>query len=209
MEFRESDYFELESSVIYDYTNQSDIIIFKNVIKKEECEFIINTIENRCEWREATTFGNQENYRKTKVIYLTQIFGIHSDVYKAHNILGYAFKTCVEQLMKIYKFNNNNNIVSHIKFNGDEGFQVLKYEGSNYYKEHIDGGFNSEVKRVISFLFYLNDDFEGGETYFPRQDITVTPSTGSVLIFPSIYTHPHEAKPITNGIKYSSVIWSY
>ena len=79
----------------------------------------------------------------------------------------------------------------------------------DYYKEHIDGGFNLEVKRTVSFIFYLNDSFTGGGTYFPKQDVTISPNIGDVLIFPSSYTHPHEAQTITEGTKYSAVIWSY
>jgi Rps23 Pro-64 3,4-dihydroxylase Tpa1-like proline 4-hydroxylase len=202
-------YYELESPVKYKYKNNKDIIIFKNVINKNDCQFIIDTIEKRCKWEDAKTFGNVEDYRKTQIVYLTQIFGIHSELFKAHSILGYSFKTCIEQLMKIYKYTYNNDIATHFRYNGDEGFQILKYEGNNYYKEHVDGGFNLEVKRSVSFIFYLNDNFKGGETYFPRQDVTISPSIGDVLVFPSGYTHPHEAKQITEGTKYSAVIWSY
>ena len=209
MEINESQFYELESDVKYKYENNKDIIVFKNVIKKNDCQFIIDAIEKRCQWEDATTFGKIEDYRKTKIVYLTQIFGIHSELFQAHSILGYAFKTCVEQLMKIYKYKFNDIATTHFKYNGDEGFQILKYEPNNYYKEHIDGGFNLEIKRTVSFVFYLNDDFKGGETYFPRQGITVSPSIGDVLIFPSTYTYPHIAQQITEGTKYSAVIWSY
>ena len=210
MEINElKDFYELDSDVKYKYKNNKDIIVLKNVIKKDDCKFIIDTVEDRCQWQDATTFGKIEDYRKTQVIHLTQIFGIHSDLFKAHSILGYAFKTCIEQLMKIYKYKFSDVTNTHLKYNGDEGFQILKYQSGDYYKEHIDGGFNLEVKRTISFVFYLNDNFTGGGTYFPRQDITISPNVGDVLIFPSNYTHPHEAQSIIEGTKYSAVIWSY
>jgi hypothetical protein len=203
------DFYELESPVKFKYKNTDDIIVFKNVIKKDDCKFIIDTIENKASWDEATTFGKVENYRKTQVSFLTQIFGAHSELLKAHSILSYSFKVCMEQLMKIYKYEFDKNLETHIKYNGDEGFQVLKYQEEDFYKEHIDGGFNLEVKRTLSFIFYLNDDFVGGETYFPRQDVSISPKIGDVLVFPSNYTHPHESKSIVKGTKYSAVIWSY
>lgn len=209
MDYKENEFYDLNGDIKYKHKINKDIITFKNVLKKNDCQFIIDTIENRCQWEEAKTFGNTEGYRKTQVIHLTQIFGVHSDLFKAHSILGYAFKTCIEQLMKIYKYQFDDITTTHFKYNGDEGFQVLKYNKDNYYKEHIDGGFNWEIKRTVSFVFYLNDDFKGGETYFPRQGITISPSVGDVLIFPSTYTHPHIAQQVSEGTKYSAVIWSY
>lgn len=34
-------------------------------------------------------------------------------------------------------------------------------------------------------ILFLNDDYEGGEIYFPEKDIIVTPRAGSVLMFPA------------------------
>lgn len=55
----------------------------------------------------------------------------------------------------------------------------------------------------------LNDDYEGGELYFPRQeqsnaDIPV----GELLLFPGQVTHGHTSKELTSGTKYSLTIWT-
>jgi hypothetical protein len=55
----------------------------------------------------------------------------------------------------------------------------------------------------------LNDDYTGGELYFPRQkfsnkDIPI----GKCLLFPGQVTHAHTSQEITSGTKYSLTIWS-
>jgi prolyl 4-hydroxylase len=65
----------------------------------------------------------------------------------------------------------------------------------------IDGSYsrNENEKSFYTFLIYLNDDFEGGETEFGNL-FTVTPIKGSALVF----YHPlrHEGKTLISGLKY-------
>jgi prolyl 4-hydroxylase len=41
-------------------------------------------------------------------------------------------------------------------------------------------------QRIGTFLIYLNDDFEGGETIFPRIDLTFRPRKGDALFFANV-----------------------
>ena len=58
---------------------------------------------------------------------------------------------------------------------------------------------NSEWRRIISSITYLNDGYEGGETEF--MDRTIVPESGKTVIFPSFFTCPHRGCPVTKGIK--------
>ncbi|WP_025740542.1 2OG-Fe(II) oxygenase [Aquimarina pacifica] len=83
----------------------------------------------------------------------------------------------------------------------NEMFRIYKYEEGQRFKMHRDGSYKRNEKECsfLSFLIYLNDGFEGGETYF-ESGVTVTPNQGDALLF----RHPlrHEGKPILSGIKY-------
>ena len=46
--------------------------------------------------------------------------------------------------------------------------------------------------RTYSAIFYINDDYEGGEIYFPNWDIEIKPKTGSLVIFPSNEEYKNE-----------------
>lgn len=200
---------ELNTPINLEYSFNSDIVHFKNVISSEECKFIIDTIEKYCVWNPAATYGGINDYRKTEMVLLTKIFGYSPDLFKAHSILAYEFKKTFEEFKKLYVYNVGlKTTKTHTGFINDEGFQVLKYKPGDYYKEHIDFAGESE-RRVYSTIVYLNNDYEGGETFFPRQNLLVKGNIGDIVFFPSTYTHPHIAKEIVSGQKYSAILWSY
>ena len=60
----------------------------------------------------------------------------------------------------------------------------------------------------VSATVVLSDDHEGAELRFPRQgyDNGAQP-VGSLLAWPSLVTHPHEAAPLRSGTKYGLTIW--
>jgi hypothetical protein len=65
------------------------------------------------------------------------------------------------------------------------------------------------IKRQLSSITYLNDDFDGGETEFSCGAV-IKPQIGKTLIFPSTWLFPHRGKLVTKGTKYIYVshIWA-
>ncbi|MBW4495821.1 MAG: 2OG-Fe(II) oxygenase [Oscillatoria princeps RMCB-10] len=105
-----------------------------------------------------------------------------------------------------------------ILFKHVETCSILRYQKGQLYKRHIDNLLlDSRLKeaaneipiRDISIVGYLNEDFEGGETLFDRQNLKVKPQSGSVLVFPSYYTHPHQSLPVREGKKYCFTTWLF
>lgn len=84
-----------------------------------------------------------------------------------------------------------------------EEFRIKCYNGgtNQQFRKHVDVGDINSSRRYLSFLFYLNDDFEGGDTKF-FDDYTITPKCGSVLIFPPTWQYPHAGLPVDRGKKY-------
>ena len=60
----------------------------------------------------------------------------------------------------------------------------------------------------ISGSLKLNDGYEGGVLEFPRQrfDNSDVP-VGTLLLWPSLVTHPHRSTPVTSGTKYGATFW--
>jgi len=68
---------------------------------------------------------------------------------------------------------------------------------------HADGSFvrNEQEKSFYSFLVYLNEDFDGGETtFFTEPEVSIKPQIGAGLLF----QHPllHEGSIVNSGTKY-------
>ena len=55
----------------------------------------------------------------------------------------------------------------------------------------------------------LNDEYDGAELYFPRQDFSNKDvPVGHCILFPSSVTHGHQVNPLTGGTKYSLTMWT-
>lgn len=61
----------------------------------------------------------------------------------------------------------------------------------------------------IASLFYINDDYEGGELYFPKQNIQFKPKVGAAYFFPGDKEYIHGVTEIKSGIRYTCpFFWS-
>ena len=61
--------------------------------------------------------------------------------------------------------------------------------------------------RVLSWILYLNDVEEGGETEFLYQSLRFKPKAGTFLLFPAQFTHTHRGNPPLSGVKYIATGW--
>ena len=61
----------------------------------------------------------------------------------------------------------------------------------------------------LGTVFYLNDDYEGGELYFPQHGIEFKPKAGAAYFFPGDMNYIHGVRPIISGCRYTSpVFWT-
>lgn len=106
-----------------------------------------------------------------------------------------------------------------------EGLSVIFYNGGGYYKVHYDyfdpayAG-NQPVlarggQRIMTVLMYLNTVANGGATYFPNVNLTVSPIQGRAIIWlnvlddmqtvdPSTF---HEGQPPIDCDKWCATLW--
>jgi prolyl 4-hydroxylase len=89
----------------------------------------------------------------------------------------------------------------------NERFRCYRYKNGMRFAPHKDGAFQRDANEwsCYSFLVYLNDDFEGGNTtffpgYFSEPILSVRPKTGAGLLFQ--HKILHEGSIVTSGVKY-------
>lgn len=112
---------------------------------------------------------------------------------------------------KLYIKDNNITLNNYEFLN----FSLAKYEtgGSMFYHTDFqqERGHIWESKFNTTCLFYLNDNYEGGEISFAIMDDTgeiiidlfdYKPQAGDMVIFPSNLPVYHGVKPVTQGQKY-------
>lgn len=76
-----------------------------------------------------------------------------------------------------------------------------------YDEERDTFSWRRSMDRDISVVWYLNQDFEGGELYFSKFDRWIRPATGMVVTFPSWHDYAHTAKPVSRGMRYAVTTW--
>jgi|TARA_B100000035_G_scaffold313746_1_gene328168 Rps23 Pro-64 3,4-dihydroxylase Tpa1-like proline 4-hydroxylase len=94
-------------------------------------------------------------------------------------------------------------------------FTNLVYWGSGMKLDpHADNYFIHEPEtphycpyRDYSSVLYLNDDYTGGETYFPEHNFSIEPKVGRLAIFTSGSDHIHGVKKVLNGDRYTMATW--
>lgn len=85
----------------------------------------------------------------------------------------------------------------------NECFRCYRYKVGMKFSPHYDGSLerNGNEKSYYSFLVYLNDDFEGGQTNFLTESIhSITPRKGFGLLFQHLILH--EGAEVSRGVKY-------
>lgn len=56
----------------------------------------------------------------------------------------------------------------------------------------------------LGTVFYLNDDYEGGELFFPKQGISFKPKARAVYFFPGDKNYIHGVNKVISGTRYTS-----
>jgi prolyl 4-hydroxylase len=64
-----------------------------------------------------------------------------------------------------------------------EPLQVLRYKPGDQYRTHFDAIAGFDNQRVMTFLVWLNEGYEGGETFFPTPGLALRGRKGDAILF--------------------------
>jgi hypothetical protein len=183
------------------------IYIKKNSITDTLCDDIINLFESNKEHHNdgLTMGGVNKDVKHTRDM----------NIPKKHNewkdIENYLY-TELQRNLKIYKkrleFENGKFI-----FNESlalDFFLIQKYLSNigkyTYHDDHCV--YTDEKERKITFLWYLNDVKEGGETEF-FGNYKIKPEKGKLIFFPASWCFPHSGLMPKSNDKYIITGWFY
>jgi len=104
-------------------------------------------------------------------------------------VFVFAYQKCIELYnVELYPFNNGE--VPLVRF--DEGYKM---------NEHADTAGDFAV------IYYINDDYDGGEINFMDHNIKIKPKSNSFITFPSNADYWHEVLQNTGKERYSATKW--
>ena len=184
----------------------------KNALTLEECKSLIDFYENNeehyttgsvnldlvdnedrkgMEWKKNIIYISKDEMHPQSRYFsnLNRSLNVHANQY----IKKYSFLNRV----KIWSLSSNFKIKKYLP---NEALSFTHCENSGY----VDGEME---RRLIAWMFYLNDVTDGGETEFPTQGKKFASRAGDVLIWPAYWTHPHHGLPSPSQIKYIVSGW--
>lgn len=181
--------------------------IYENSIPDDLCDEIIKRFDEDTQKRDGvTSSGINKNIKHTKDLMMSRCENWKDMDAKMYNILNKSLNEYMNYLIE-----NNLNM-----YNGtidtdcicDKGYNIQKYnKNDGFYIWHTDDmvNYQNEESRILTYLWYLNDIEEGGETYF--RNFKIKPEKGKLVIFPATWTYVHKgATPISDD-KYIVTGW--
>ena len=148
-------------------------------------------------WKTALVSSNQHKarVRTAESLFLSEIRTSDFDSWAKH--ISKTLYECLAQYQSVFPFQGSDKL--------EEGM-VVKYKVGGHYSIHTDSSAQTPY-RELSAILYLNDDYIGGEIFFPKENLRIKPKAGSCLLFPSCFMFPHTSLPIIKGVKYCIPTW--
>jgi|TARA_B100000900_G_scaffold330644_1_gene291218 Rps23 Pro-64 3,4-dihydroxylase Tpa1-like proline 4-hydroxylase len=141
----------------------------------------------------------EKKIRNTNNYCLTNLNDSKTDQHWCNFLLA-AFRKACRHYNKQYE---------HLRVSDVTDIQILKYPVGGHYIQHTDDHFN--ISRTLSFIYRLNNDFEGGDLVFNDRDnemMRLKPEPNSLVVWPSNFLYPHGVEPVTKGVRWSIVAWA-
>jgi hypothetical protein len=184
--------------IVTEYLNKN-IYIVENVFDNETCTKLVSEIQNfECKKLYITEGNNVECYKVENV-----------DNTNIHSYFVHKIKNILDEVSPLL----------NVPINGITNIEIRKVYGET--RLHSDGtcpdttmhptrNHNVKLIRSLTIVGCLNDNFEGGEYYFPNQDVKVKLKPGSFILFPPYWTHPHSVSKVinTNDYRYIVSTWA-
>jgi hypothetical protein len=184
--------------------------VYQSAISKESCDKYIEILENslngqtQYKWNEAQVTNSNKPIKYARNCsdfkYKPQNLGPRNNenaqLLDMHEEIFQILKSCIDDYANYWG----------ISVNYYEAFNFVKYEGEGQqFRIHADHG--PFYACTVSAVIYLNDDYDGGELYFPRLDkLVYKPKAGDIAVFPSNYIYEHASLDMVSGTKYCVVV---
>lgn len=187
---------------------------------------IIDYFENNSVWNDWYTFGKMTNGTEHHLVFnefpseeewnnkINQIYKIEN---KKNNITK-TIDSIFYETTKKYLSENNIKLknwiyqgwnIAKYNVNENEDLEYAMLHHTDYQRELL---YNPEINFGITAVFYLNENYDGGEVEFRfiedeslekiKEDYCYKPKAGDVVVFLSGHPHYHAVRSILNGEKY-------
>jgi hypothetical protein len=183
-----------------------NIVTLENFMTDEELEFLDNFARNNTIWDYTESHYNEDgvciydaSYWENRVATTNSLNKSDPRVLEVIEGMQQRLKLEVDKFLSVDALPTPPALVRWLpgQYQNPHADKEL-HEGENRGKP------NDFPYYDIAGLFYLNDDYEGGELYFPNQGIQFKPKRGAAYFFPGDMNYIHGVTEVLSGIRYVS-----
>jgi hypothetical protein len=183
-----------------------NIVTLENFMTDEELEFMDNFARNNTVWDYTESHYNEDgvciydaSYWENRVATTNSLNLSNPEVIKVIEGMQQRLKIEVDKFLEVDALPTPPAVVRWLpgQYQNPHADKEL-HEGENRGKP------NDFPYYDIAGLFYINDDYEGGELYFPNQGIQFKPKRGAAYFFPGDMNYIHGVTEVISGIRYVS-----
>lgn len=180
---------------------ESHIAVFDNAIPSATCDSLVRLCENNQDLMISgeTLGGLMTNVKNSLDLPIESEYirkGLWDSFLQLRMEITQSAVVAFNAYMETYQ------VMQGPIFFRDTGYRVQLYKkGTGYYRTHVDScpWDSSHNDRVLAMVMYLNTVSQGGGTRFPLHNLTVAARIGRVVIFPALWTMPHQGLvPLSN-----------
>ena len=191
---------------VVDYEIKNFVGIFHNAFSKEYCDAVIKQYEDMAASGHGKTRFASENASRTWKDD-TQVFADDIDYIPLRRATKEFNELFWTKYFPIYEqeFSSLKESGRHTNYS----FKIQKTKvGGGYHVWHYESSDRENSQRLLTWILYLNDVEEGGETEFLYYPMRVKPKTGTLIIWPAAFTHTHRGNPPISNEKYIVTGWT-
>lgn len=192
---------------------QDNILVQKNAIAHEDlallmayvkqarmADSLVSNFEDDDEHGEHVEWVINRNVRHTQEVELTS---------EIAELLRRIDAASIEHFINpFYGIEISSTEAPHILHYGEGGHYIPHVDAETLFKDEIGlEMWEKTLDRDVSVVYFLNDDFSGGELIFPAFDLTIRAEAGTLICFPSDHHYVHGVSPVTSGHRYTIVNW--
>lgn len=189
-----------------DFEIKNFVGVFKNAYTKEFCETVIKYYEDMAfAGHGQTRFqsdGDPRTFRDD-----TQLFSEEIEYVPLRRVTREFNKLFWSSFFPVYE--NEYSALKNSGRHANYAFKVQKTKiGGGYHVWHYESSNRDASNRLLTWILYLNDVQDGGETEFLYQHMRIKPEQGTLVIWPAAFTHTHRGNPPLSNEKYIVTGWT-
>lgn len=171
-----------------------DFVVVPDFLSPAQCETLADFARGEDFSRNRELIG--DDYWKSRLLFYSDILGQRPDLAA---IMKAASEGAVQQIARFYRLTRPIFADTLQLVRWSEGMHMVPHAD----RANADGSPHPFAHRDFASIIYLNDDYDGGEIYFPALDAMLKPRAGMLVAFTGGWRHEHGVLKVRGGVRFT------